>query len=135
MSTKHNALYAYGLHLDKKDLCYMYAHYFDEECPALLADIVTRLGDTGLIDYESDFTGEAFPLDMAGRPCWQNVLESYQSEPMGYVVLCKQPTLLHGAYPDISVAVMELRNIMNGLLPEDFDYYGNLCLILGTYYG
>lgn len=135
MSTKHNAMYAYGLHLDKKALCNMYAHYFDDERPTLLSEVLIALYEAGLIDYESEFTGEAFPLDMAGRPCWGDVVESYYSEPLGYVQLSKQPTLLHGAYHDISVAVMELRNEMDGLLPDDFDYYGNLCLILGTYYG
>lgn len=135
MSSKHNALFVYGLHLDRETLGNMYADYFDDDRPTPLIEMLISLYEAGLIDYESNFTGEAFPLDLAGRPCWGNVLESYHSEPIGYVSFRKQPTLLHGIYHDISEAAEAMRNELGGLLLDNFDYHGNLCLICGTYYG
>ena len=135
MSTKHNAMFAYGLLLDEKSVRGIYKNYYECEVPENLYDALYDLYEVGLICYESEFTGEAFPLDLAGRPCWGNALKSYCSDAIAYVQLLKEPALLYGAYHDLSEAVEEVHAAMDGLLPDDFDYHGRLCLILGTYYG
>lgn len=135
MSTKHNAMFIYGLYLDEETLTEMYNRYYTTNEMPDKHDMLFELCDAGLIDYESDFTGEIIRLDENGMPKWGYSLESYWSDAIGYVQLPCQPSLLKGAYNNWTEAIEDVRAAMSGLLPDDFDYRGNLCLICGTYYG
>lgn len=137
MSMRNFAVNTYGLYLDEEDIRTIYANYFereiDEDTPVY--DLIWELYEAGVIEHESNFTGEAVGLDDTGDPEWCDVLEYYSGDLLSYVQLAYQPSLLNRPYRDLDEVVAELRNAMDGLLPDDFDYRKQLCLIAGTYYG
>lgn len=137
MSMRDYAVNTYGLYLDEEDIRTIYANYYEKEIDEELSlhDLLWELYEDSVIDFESDFTGEAIALDDKGNPEWCDVLEYYSSEAVYYVQLAYQPSLLNCPYRDLDEAVAELRNAMDGLLPNDFDYRKQLCLICGTYFG
>ena len=136
MSSRHYGLSTYGLHLNINDLIDIYEKYYEKEVTGLSPyDLMWELYEDSVIEYESEFTGEAFGPDKDGNPEWCDTLEYYNCEPLVYVSLAYQPSLTKKPYRDLDEAVEELRNAMDGLLPDNFDYRKQLCLICGTYYG
>lgn len=137
MSMRDYAVNTYGLYLDEEDIRTIYTNYYDKEIDEdmFFPDIVWELYEDSVIEFESSFTGEAVGLDDKGNPEWCDVLEYYSDDSVYYVQLAYQPSLLNRPYRDLDEAVAELRNTMDGLLPDDFDYRKQLCLIAGTYYG
>lgn len=137
MSMRDYAVNTYGLYLDEEDVRTIYENYYEKKIDEELSlyDLLWELYEDSVIDFESSFTGEAIALDDKGDPEWCDVLEYYSDEAVYYVRLSYQPSLLNRPYRDLDEAVAELRNAMDGLLPDNFDYRKQLCLICGTYYG
>lgn len=137
MSMRDYAVNTYGLYLDEEDIRTIYANYFEREAneDTSLNEMVWELYEANVVEHESQFTGEAVGLSDSGEPEWCDVLEYYSGDTLCYVALAYQPSLLNRPYRDLDEAVAELRNAMDGLLPDDFDYRKQLCLIAGTYYG
>lgn len=137
MSTKISALFAYGLHLTREDCRHMHMKHFHlTEAPDMLyTDILNDLYEAGLVDLEFSFTGEAVYLDDHGRPEWGCSAEAYYADPLAYVCLPETPTLLKAPYTSMDEAARDMQLVMEALLPDDFNYRDNLCLICGTYYG
>lgn len=112
-----------------------YKDFSEEEwknCPIEYIDDIVNEYDLG---YNSDFTGEAVLIDSSGNDNW-NDTEYYDSDQIYYLPVQNFPNLFSRAYNDMDELIAEFRNSEIGkLLPDDFDYPGNIRHIVGTYYG
>jgi hypothetical protein len=92
------------------------------------------LYDADLIDYISDFTGEAMEIDNNGKNEW-NAGETYNCDRIYYVPIGRISTLFKATYNSMDELVNEFKEKLGEYLPDDFDYRGNIRRIVGTYYG
>lgn len=93
-----------------------------------------ELAEADECDVCFGFTGESIPLTDDGEPLW-GAGETYMDDDIYYVGCDRQPRIVGVAYQSVDEIVEEMRAKMNGLLPDTFDYRGNLRFIVGTYYG
>lgn len=131
MSTRYWSIDEYGIVFSREEVSLILEQngYGDiEEIENY--DVECALG----IYYEYDFTGEAFPVASDRHNRW-NSAEEYVNETIYYFSLLKEPNLFRAAYKDFDEIESECRKRYGRSLPDDFDYVGHLCHIVGTYYG
>lgn len=134
MSTNIYAMMTYGLHLEREVLISSAERLSGEENLSL-SDAVEILYERGLVDYDGSFTGEAMMLRLDGSLDYGYPLEVYYDEPIAYITLPNQPSLLKGAYRSFDAAVEAVKKIGQQFLPSDYDYTGHLCAFIGTTFG
>lgn len=138
MGMRDYAVDDYGMHLTSEVLKAIaskkYGDYDEQSFERDYYDIAQRLYEAGIIEYISDFTGEAYELDNNGNTKWESS-EYYDYDVIYYIPLKKHSTLFKAAYNSMNEIVKELREQLQEYLPDDFFYEAYLAHIVGTYFG
>jgi hypothetical protein len=141
MSTKYNGMEDYAIVFNEQEVIEMYKAKFkgfgNEQASSEEDSMdVSECGEALGLHYESEFTGEVFPILEDGstdyRDCSDN---SYTSEPLYYLTIRNYPTLFKGGYASMDELVEDMRTQCADALPEDINVRERLRHIIGTYYG
>lgn len=105
-------------------------------------DLLEELAENDVVEYQSSFTGEAFPLKDNGCEAWE-AGEHYYDETVYYISVSRYPQLFRTAYKDMNELVSDLTRQyrrarqQDGRLPDLTvkQVRANLRLVMGTYYG
>ena len=103
---------------------------FEKDPVPFLDEVASEL----TLDFVSGFTGNTMQVGASGEE-YEDPNGFYQHGYLYFLPLMHFPTLFTRAYPSIEHAVIELKSVIGGYLPEDFDYESNLKHIVGTYLG
>lgn len=71
------------------------------------ADVLEGLAEDGVVESQSSFTGDAFPLDDDGDEKWGEG-ESFADEAIYYVALPKSPRFFKAAYRNMDALVADM---------------------------
>ena len=138
MSMHDYALNDYGLLLDRDALKYIATRdrfgFTEEDYENDEWECNDSIRNTNIIDWTSEFTGEAIQIYDDGRNAW-GLSTSYYCDDIFYVPVEHMSTLFKAAYTDIDEVIAEFKSGIGKYLPEDFDYRNNIRHICGTYYG
>lgn len=138
MSMRDYAVNDYGLVLDEDMLktiasqyCKDYTEkdYEEDEC-----GFHEELYDAGIIEYISEFTGDAICITDNGTDDWRNT-NGYDADWIYYIPAKRIGTLFESAYNNIEEMVDEFKGKIGEYFTEDFNYREHICHIVGTYYG
>jgi hypothetical protein len=127
----------YGLYLSKdtmKDMAKKYLDFSEKRFEEDPFEFYDRLCNDLDLDYISEFTGEAFPIDDNGADGWGDSVV-FDNEYVFFVPILNPPRLFDRAYPSVDHALLELKRNVKEFLPPDFDYRSNFRHFVGTYYG
>lgn len=137
MSMREYAVNDYGLIMDgyalKMIASKVCKDYTDEEYKEDEDLFNYDLYEKGIVEYISDFTGEAFTIGVNGEDV--NFGQSYDNDLIYYVPASKISTLFKAAYKNIDEMVDEFKEKVSQYLPDDFNYHMRICHIVGTYWG
>ena len=138
MSMRDYAVNDYGLVMTRdmlKTICSKhYREYTEEKYDDDEYSFNDALYEEGVVEYISEFTGEAMVIDDNGNDDY-NSSEVYNDDTIYYVPTKKYGTLFKAAYANMEELESEFRNKFNKYLPDDFDYRKHICHIVGTYFG
>ena len=133
--TINNGFCCYALLIDNETLETI-AKHFPNETFEDYDEMAAFLAEEGIVDYISEFTGQAFPLDKSGAIWYSDYYaEQYGCSPMVYFPLRRQPSLFYAAYYSMETIIAELKSHVGYYLPADYDYRQHLRFIVGSYYG
>lgn len=138
MSMRDYAVDDYGL-LMTKEMMKMVASkvcvdYTEEDYDEDEYAFNEELYDMGIVEYISEFSGEAIAINDNGENAWCDS-EYYGCEMIWYVPAKKISTLFKAAYKDMDEMVDEFRCRLGEYLSEDFEYRKYIRHISGTYFG
>ena len=111
-----------------------YREYTEEKYDKDEYSFNDALYEEGVVEYISEFTGEAMTIDENGNDDY-NSSEVYNDDTIYYVPTKNYGTLFKAAYANMEELEDEFRNKFNKYLPDDFDYRKHICHIVGTYFG
>lgn len=138
MSMRYYAVDDYGLLLTKEALkmiaskvCDDYADDVYENDPWSFNE---ELVDNGLVEYISEFIGEAIAINDDGTARWYDCIP-YHCEPVHYLPVKNLSTLFKAAYKNADEIVAEFKERLGEYLPDGFDHRGYIRHISGCYYG
>ena len=138
MSMRDYAVNDYGLVMTRdmlKTICSKhYREYTEEKYDDDEYSFNDALYEEGVVEYISEFTGEAMVIDDNGNDDY-NSSETYNDDTIYYVPTQNYGTLFKAAYANMEELESEFRNKFNKYLPDDFDYRKHICHIVGTYFG
>ena len=138
MSMRDNAVNDYGCVMTRymlKTMCSKhYREYKEEKSDDDEYNFNDALYEEGVVEYISEFTGEAMVIDNNGNDDY-NSSEVYNDDTIYYVPTKNYGTLFKAAYANMEELESEFRNKFNKYLPDDFDYRKHICHIVGTYFG
>lgn len=138
MSMRDYAVNDYGLVMTRdmlKTICSKYcSDYSEMEYDNDEYGFNDDLYEAGIVEYISDFTGEAMAIDDNGNDIYSGS-ETYDVDVIYYVPTKNYGTLFKAAYANMEELESEFRNKFNKYLPDDFDYRKHICHIVGTYFG
>lgn len=106
----------------------------DEEFEKNKSIYIDRLKEELELNYETEFTGDAYSLNEDGKPDFFKE-NSYNCELLLYLPLKKPISLFEATYNGFDEIVEEIKGEIGDYLPKDFDYRQNIFFICGTYYG
>lgn len=136
MSMRDYAIDDYGLILNEKEIKLIASKLlkdFDENMDYI--ELAYELFSNGILEYVSEFTGEAIEVDNVGMYSWYGNDEMYNNDVIVYVQLSRYPTLFKSAYNNMEEIIDEVKSKIGKYLPEDFNYRDKIRHICGTYYG
>lgn len=129
----------YGIPMSKEllksmsmQICSDYSEAEYEENPW---DFNDKLYQSGIIEYEGEFTGNSVRIKPDGSDDFSCNVEEYDCVPLYYIPLRNPASLFKAAYSGMDEAVAELEARVGQYLPDDFDYRAHICHIVGTYFG
>lgn len=138
MSMRDYAVDDYGLLMTTETMkliaSRVFEDYTDEDYDEDELYFNDRLYEANIVDYIGEFTGEAMEIDDNGKNTW-NTGETYNCDIIYYVPISRISTLFKAAYSNMDELINEFKEKLSEYLPDDFDYRGNICRIVGTYYG
>lgn len=138
MSMRDYAVNDYGLVMTRdmlKTICSKYyREYTEEKYDKDEYSFNDALYEEGVVEYISEFTGEAITIDENGTDDY-NFSEVYNYDTIYYVPTKNYGTLFKAAYANMEELESEFRNKFNKYFPDDFDYRKHICHIVGTYFG
>lgn len=138
MSMRDYAVNDYGLVMTRdmlKTICSKYyREYTEEKYDKDEYSFNDALYEEGVVEYISEFTGEAMTIDENGNDDY-NSSEVYNDDTIYYVPTKNYGTLFKAAYANMEELENEFRNKFNKYFPNDFDYRKHICHIVGTYFG
>ena len=105
-------------------------------------DLLEELAESDVVEYQSSFTGEAFPLKDNGCEVWGGG-EHYYDETVYYISVSRYPQFFRAAYKDMDAVVEDLYARYNDIRKSCKELKklskkqirANLRHITGTYYG
>ena len=86
------------------------------------------------VDYISNFSGEAFPIEDDGRETTLDS-EDYSEEAVYILTASRTPSLFKAAYKNIDEMVEDFKYAIGIYLNPDFDYRKRVRHFVGTYWG
>ena len=138
MSMRDYAVNDYGFVLDEdmiktiaSQFCKDYTEEDYEEDECTFKDM---LYNAGIVDYISEFTGDAIHITDSGIDDWSNT-NGYSADWIYYIPAKRVGTLFEAAYNNIEEMVDEFKEKIGEYFTEDFNYRECICHIVGTYYG
>lgn len=138
MSMRDYAVNDYGLVLDEdmmKIIASQYCEgYTEEDYDEDFCAFNDELYGAGIVEYMSDFSGEAVYIDDDGIDDWRNT-DVYCSDVIYYIPVSNISTLFKAAYNNIEEMVDEFKDKIGKYFTEDFNYRKNIRHIVGTYFG
>ena len=138
MSMRDYAVNDYGLVMTRdmlKTICSKhYREYTEEKYDDDEYSFNDALYEEGIVEYISEFTGEAMAIDDSGNDDY-NSSEVYNDDTIYYVPTKNSGTLFKAAYTSMDELESEFKSKLNKYLPDDFDYRKHICHIVGTYFG
>ena len=138
MSMHDYALNDYGLLLDRDALKHIatcdYFGFTKEDYENDEWECNDGIRDAGIIEWVSEFTGEATQIYDDGRNAW-GFSTFFSCDDLYYVPARHMSTLFKAAYKDIDEMIADFKSGVGKYLPEDFDYRNNIRHICGTFYG
>lgn len=105
-------------------------------------DLLDELAENDVVEYQSSFTGEAFPLRNNGCEAW-DFGERYCDDTVYYISISRYPQFFRAAYKDMDELVSDLTRQyrrarqQDGRLPDLTveQIRDNLRSVTGTYCG
>jgi len=138
MSMRDYAVDDYGLLMTDKSLKLIAAKtidwYTEEDYDENYTDYWIAIYENGIVEYISEFTGEAMEIDDKGINIW-NTGEVYNNDSIYYVPVKHYATLFKAPYNNMDELVDEFKEKLSEYLPDNFDYRKYIRRIVGTYYG
>ena len=138
MSMRDYAVNDYGLVLDGdmlKTIASQYCEgYTEEDYNEDECGFHDELYDAGIVDYISEFTGDAICITDNGTDDWRNT-NGYDADWIYYIPVNRMGTLFKAPYRNIEEMVDEFKEKIGKYFSENFDYRKHICHIVGTYYG
>ena len=138
MSMRDYAVNDYGLVMTRdmlKTICSKYyREYTEEKYDKDEYSFNDALYEEGVVEYISEFTGEAMTIDENGNDDYHSS-EVYDYDTIYHAPTKNYGTLVKAAYANMEELEDEFRNKFNKYLPDDFDYKKHICHIVGTYFG
>ena len=138
MSMRDYAVNDYGLVLDEdmmKTIASQYCEDYTEEDydedPWAFDD---ELYCAGIVDYISEFSGEAIYINDNGIDDWR-MTTPYNDDRIYYIPVSRIGTLFEAAYNNIEEMIDEFKSKIGKYFTDDFDYRKHICHIVGTYFG
>ncbi len=138
MSMSYYAVDDYGLVMTKEMLkaiaskvCDDYSDDAYEDDPWSFNEV---LYDNGLVEYISEFIGEAIAINDDGTSRWYDC-SNYHSDAIHYLPVKNIHTLFKAAYNNIDEIVAEFKERLGEYFSEDFDYRNHIRHISGVYFG
>jgi len=139
MSMRDYGFDEYGLLLDDKLLKMIilsdYPDCTDEEYENNAKEYAYDLYERGVIQMESDFTGEAHTINDNGRTEWWEAPVYFNDDTLFYVPTLNAPCLFSAAYESMGDLLAEFETALSGYIPVDYDLRPHVYHIVGTYYG
>lgn len=138
MSMRDYAVNDYGLVLDEdmlKIIASQYCEgYTEEDYNEDESGFHDELYNAGIVEYISEFSGEAICITDNGIDDWRNTDTCY-SDWIYYIPASKVSTLFEPAYNNIEEMVNEFKEKIGKYFTENFNYREHIRHIVGTYYG
>ncbi len=138
MSMRDYAVNDYGLLINEdmlKTIASQYCEgYTEEDYQEDECGFHDELYNAGIIEYISEFTGDAICITDDGIDDWRNTY-GYDADWIYYVPVKRIGTLFEPAYNNIEEMIDEFKERVGKYFTEDFDYREHICHIVGTYYG
>lgn len=138
MGMRDYAVNDYGLVLDEdmmkviaSQYCEDYTEEDYDEDPWAFND---ELYEVGIVDYMSDFSGEAIYVDNNGIDDWRNS-DAYCGDVIYYIPVSRISTLFEAAYNNIEEMIDEFKEKIGKYFTDDFNYREHIRHVVGTYYG
>ena len=139
MSMRDYAVNDYGLLMTEdmlKCACSKYCKgYIEEDYEENEFDYKDELYDAGIVEFISEFTGEAIHINDDGIDDWRHNGDNYNDDMIYYIPAKRESTLFMAAYSNIEELVNEFKEKIGEYLEEDFDYRNYVRHIVGTYFG
>lgn len=138
MSMRDYAVNDYGLVMTRdmlKIICSKYyREYTEDRYDKDEYSFNDALYEEGVVEYISEFTGEAMAIDDNGNDIYSGS-ETYDADIIYYIPIKNYGTLFKAAYSSMDELESEFKSKLNKYLPDDFDYRKHICHIVGTYFG
>jgi len=98
--------------------------------------ILQEMMETEHLDlgYTSNFTGTVETCDeLLPFVTTCSIEQNHDDDVILYLPLEKDRSLFQAAYPSAGELLAEIRQKLQGYLPDDFDYAAHICKVTGTY--
>lgn len=138
MSMRDYAFDDYGIVLKNEEVVNIAnSLLFTDDVPFAPDDICGAgyyLEDSGIASSVSEFSGSAYPLNESGTDDY-GADDAAKGDTVFYLPTPCYPSFFAGACKDREELNKELKEKYGKYLPDDFDYTGRFCHIVGTYWG
>lgn len=136
MSMRDYAVNDYGLVLDYNALNLLAARVcedytddgWDKDMSGYIGGVEDYFDLTGIYG----FTGDTYKINKEGYA--EGNADIYSYDDIHYYALSRYPSLFKAAYKNMTEIVNECKEKFGQYLPDNFDYAGNIKVIVGTVY-
>jgi hypothetical protein len=119
--------------LDEETVKHIYNKVFGKQGEDF-SDMAFELFDVGIVDWITQFTGEAMRLYDNGVDDWRESI-LYNDDVCCYVAIENYPSFFEAHYKDMDEIVETLKLQIGEYMPEGYDYRANIRHIIGTTWG
>jgi hypothetical protein len=133
---RNYAVDEYGLLIDDAAIRYVARKLKKNNAEELDWDDIANAEEELGCYYTSEFDGEAFAILDDGRDdCDIDTRLLFEGNVLYLIPLRRYPTLFSTAYNNMQEVIAEVRQGIENLPPQNFDYRGHLRHVIGTYLG
>lgn len=136
MSMRNYAVDEYGLLIDDAAIRYVARNLKKNNVEEPDWDDIAAAEEELDCYYTSEFYGEAFAIRDDGRDDYDSDTRLlFDGDVLYLIPLRRYPTLFSTAYNNMQEVIAEVRQGVERLLPQDFDYRNHLRHVIGSYVG